>query len=119
MLPKITLVYDRKKNRKVEACVYYAGKRRYLATGITVPANASFRNGVISGCSTAPSMNKVLSTVMNVLMGQLQKQVKKDKSTFVRSLLPSHTTQIALSRGLHHDAMPCRCATAQMGITKT
>lgn len=93
MLPKITLVYDRKKNRKVEACVYYAGKRRYLATGVTVPTNASFRNGVISGCSTAPSMNKVLSTVMNVLMGQLQEQVEKDKfDLHAFSLALAHNT---------------------------
>lgn len=78
MLPKITLIFNRKKNRKVEACVYYAGRRRYLATGITVPAGATFRSGVISGCSTAPSMNKVLTTAMNMLMGQLQEQVEKD-----------------------------------------
>lgn len=93
MLPKITFIYDRKHNRKIEACIYYAGKRRYIATGITVPAAATFRNGVISGCSTAPSMNKVLSTAMNLLMGQLQEQVEKDKfdlSAF--SLALAHNT---------------------------
>ena len=78
MLPKINFIYDRKHNRKVEACIYYAGKRRYIATGITVPANATFRNGLISGCPTAPSMNKLLATSMNILMGQLQEQVEKD-----------------------------------------
>lgn len=93
MLPKITLVFDRKKNRKVEACIYYAGKRRYISTGITVPAGASFDNGVVSGCTTAPSLNKVLSTAMNTLMGQLQEQVEKDKfdvSAFSLSL--THNT---------------------------
>lgn len=93
MLPKINLVFDRKKNRKVEACIYYTGKRRYLSTGITVPEGASFKSGVISGCPTAPSLNKVLTTAMNVLMGQLQEQVEKDKfdlSAF--SLALAHNT---------------------------
>lgn len=103
MLPKISLVYDRKHNRKVEACVYYAGKRRYLATGITIPNNATFKNGVISGCSTAPSMNKVLSTAMNLLMGQLQEQVEKDKfdlSAFSLALVHNTNsfTEWAISR---------------------
>lgn len=93
MLPKITLVFDRKKNRKVEACVYYAGHRRYLSTGITVPKNASFRNGVISGCPTAPSLNKVLTTAMNILMGQLQAQVEDDKFDLsAYSLALAHNT---------------------------
>lgn len=113
MLPKITLVYDRKKNRKVEACVYYAGKRRYLATGISVPANATFRNGVISGCPTAPSLNKVLSTAMNLLMGQLQEQVAKDKfdlSAF--SLALAHNTDSFVTWALSRcDSMSLRSGT--------
>jgi len=79
MLPKITLVFDRKKNRKVEACVYYKGKRRYLTTGISVPEGATFKDGLVGGCHTAPTLNKVLSTATNILMGQLQEQVQKDK----------------------------------------
>lgn len=112
MLPKISLVFDRKHNRKVEACVYYAGKRRYLATGITVPANAEYRDGIISGCPSAPSLNKMISTAMGVLMGQLQEQVEKDNfdvSSFSLSVTHntdsftewaiSHCSTLSLSKG--------------------
>jgi site-specific recombinase XerD len=78
MLPKISYVYDRKHNRKIEACVYYEGKRRYLATGIVVPEGATFSKGIISGCKTAPSLNKVLTSSMNILLNQLQQQIESD-----------------------------------------
>lgn len=78
MLPTINYVFDRKKNRKVELCVYFSGKRRYLSTGVTVPANATFRNGIITGCSTAPALNKTLHTAMNLLQEQLQEQIATD-----------------------------------------
>ena len=78
MLPKISYVYDRKHNRKIEACVYYEGKRRYLATGVTVPEGATYTNGMVSGCKTAPSLNKVLSSSMNILLNQLQKMIERD-----------------------------------------
>lgn len=78
MLPKLSLIYDRKRNRKVEACIYYAGKRRYLSTGVSLPDGATFRNGVISGCQTAPSLNKTLTAAMSTLHAQLQKQIEKD-----------------------------------------
>lgn len=78
MLPKISYIYNRKHNRKVEACVYYEGKRRYLATGVEVPEGATFSKGLISGCKTAPSLNKVLSSSMNILLSQLQKQIDTD-----------------------------------------
>lgn len=78
MLPKISYIYNRKHNRKVEACVYYEGKRRYLSTGVEVPEGATFSKGIISGCKTAPSLNKVLSSSMNILLNQLQQQIEKD-----------------------------------------
>ena len=78
MLPIISLVYDRKHNRKVEACIYCGRKRRYLATGVTLPAKATWRNGIISGCETAPMLNKTLFTAMTTLQEQLQEQIKKD-----------------------------------------
>lgn len=78
MLPKINIIYDRKHNRKVEACIYYAGKRRYLATGVTVPHGATFKNGTVSGCATAPSLNKTLSAAISTLHAQLQRQIDKD-----------------------------------------
>ena len=78
MLPKINYVYDRKHNRKVEICVYLAGKRRYLATGVAVPENAKYHNGVISGCASAPSLNKTLTTAMTILQEQLQRQIATD-----------------------------------------
>lgn len=78
MLPRLNYVFDRKKNRKVEICVYLAGKRRYLATGVSVPENAKYRNGVISGCSSAPALNKTLTTAMSILQEQLQKQIATD-----------------------------------------
>lgn len=78
MLPKISYVYNRKHNKKVEACVYYEGKRRYLSTGVVVPEGATFSKGIISGCKTAPSLNKVLSSSMNILLNQLQRQIETD-----------------------------------------
>ena len=78
MIPKISYVYNRKHNSKVEACVYYEGKRRYISTGVTVPNGASFSNGMVSGCKTAPSLNKVLTSSMNILLNQLQQQIEKD-----------------------------------------
>lgn len=78
MLPTINLVYDRKHNRKVEACIYCNGKRRYLSTGVSLPKKATYRNGVISGCASAPSLNKTLMAVISTLQQQLQKQIEKD-----------------------------------------
>ena len=78
MLPKISYIYNRKHNRKVEACIYYAGKRRYISTGVAVPEGAVYRSGVISGCPTAPSLNKTLATAMNSLQAQLQQQIERE-----------------------------------------
>jgi len=89
MLPKISFIYNRKHNRKVEACIYYAGKRRYLSTGVTLPENATFSNGTVARCATAPSLNKTLNSAMNSLQAQLQKQIDKevfDISAFSLSL---------------------------------
>lgn len=78
MLPKISFVYSRKGKRNVEASIYFAGKRRYLSTGVVVPENATYRNGIISGCTSAPALNKTLTTAMTILQGQLQEQIAND-----------------------------------------
>lgn len=77
MLPTINLVYNRKHNRKVEICIYHAGKRRYLSTGVTIPERGTFRNGIVSGCDTAPMLNKTLATAVNAIQEQLQAQIKE------------------------------------------
>lgn len=87
MLPTINFIFDRKHNRKVEACIYCAGKRRYLSTGVTVPTNGTFRNGIISGCSTAPMLNKTLAEITNSLQEQLQSQIREDSCDLSRFTL--------------------------------
>lgn len=89
MLPTINLIYNRKRNRKVEACIYCNGKRRYLATGVSVPTNATYRNGVVAGCTSAPSLNKTLMSVISSLQQQLQVQIERgayDLSAFSLTL---------------------------------
>lgn len=87
MLPTINLVYNRKHNRKVEICIYHVGKRRYLSTGVAVPEKGSFRNGIVSGCSTAPMLNKTLTAAVNAIQEQLQSQIKEGSCDVTRFTL--------------------------------
>ena len=82
MLPKVRLVFDRKKvsaksEGDVEVYVYYNAKKRYLSTGVRV-RRREYRDGVVSGRADAVEMNKRLQWCVRHVQEQVNEMVEND-----------------------------------------
>ena len=83
MLPKVKLVFDRKKvsgaknEGDVEVYVYHNNKKRYLSTGVRV-RKREYRDGVVSCRTDAVELNKRLQWCVRHIQEQLNEMVEND-----------------------------------------
>lgn len=83
MLPKVRLVFDRKKVCKnnsegdVEVYVYHLGKKRYLATGVRC-RKREYKEGTISVRADAVELNKRLQWCLRTIQEQVNAMVEQD-----------------------------------------
>lgn len=83
MLPKVRLVFDRKKRcanggvGDVEVYVYYNNHKRYLSTGVQCHKR-EYRDGVVSLRSDAVELNKRLQWCVRKVQDQVNAMTEKD-----------------------------------------
>lgn len=83
MLPKVKLVFDRKKvsgaknEGDVEVYVYHNTKKRYLSTGVRV-RKREYRDGVVSCRADAVELNKRLQWCVRHIQEQVNEMVEND-----------------------------------------
>lgn len=83
MIPKVKLIYDRKKQcgkqgeGDIEIYVYHAGRKRYLSTGVRV-RKREYKDGVVCARVDAVELNKRLQWCIQNVQEQVNAMVEKD-----------------------------------------